>query len=163
MRRAVLRPLFSCAIRSVNFAMNVQHQWANSVGLVFVPSNAMLAAVQLQFTHGATSVMCMCRAWSGKCCLLGPPWDRSRARLVSLFSSTRTSGDGPRLVFAILFTGTLCATCTLVLYTFSSIHAHHVNCNCVLSLYVNCNSRVTEGNFPRAIIISFGTVFSTDR
>ena len=70
---------------------------------------------------------------------------------------------GPGLVSLSSFIGTLCATCTLVPCTLSSIHAHHVNCNCVLSPYVNCNSRVTEGNFPRAIIISFGTVFSTDR
>ena len=83
----------------------------------------------------------------------------------------RPTGDGPRCWILQPFsscsvlTGTSvpCVPCTLVLRTFLSIHAHHVNCNCVLSPYVNCNSRVTEGNFPRAIIISFGTVFSTDR
>ena len=120
--------------------------------------------IRTHISHMAQLALCACVGHgAANVVFLGPPWDRSRARLLSSLSSTRTSGDGPRLGFAILFTGTLCATCTLVLCTLSLIHAHHVNCNCVLSLYVNCNSRVTEGNFPRAIIISFGTVFSTDR
>ena len=52
------------------------------------------------FPHGATSVMCMCRARCSRCVLLGPPWDRFQARfsrlpLASMFC-VHPTGDGPR-------------------------------------------------------------------